>query len=148
MKPFGYIFRALGIWVLIIFVESIHGTIRQIVLVPLIGDFTARQVSVFTGAALIFLITLVSIRWIGPPDKMALFVIGMIWIVLTVCFEVGLGFYVFGFPKERLLEDYNLLRGGLMGIGLLLMFLSPFAAHRIRANGKGNFQRINSGAKQ
>jgi len=45
--------RAVGIWLTLVAVESIHGVIRRLFLEPQLGDLRARQVSVFTGAALI-----------------------------------------------------------------------------------------------
>jgi hypothetical protein len=48
--------RALAVWLLIISAEVVHGTLRTLFLAPLIGDFHARQVSVFTGSAIILTI--------------------------------------------------------------------------------------------
>ncbi len=128
-----YLFRAFLIWIAIILAESIHGTIRQIFLAPLIGDFPARRIAVFTGMVLIFLITYFSIRWIGAPAQRSLLVIGFMWVILTALFEFGLGFFVFGFSPERIFEDYDLSRGGLMGFGLLFMFFAPVLADKLRA---------------
>jgi len=35
--------RALAVWLLIVVAESIHGTLRQLFLAPLIGDLPAWQ---------------------------------------------------------------------------------------------------------
>ena len=55
--------RALLIWLLIIAVESLHGTARQLWLAPCVGDFRARQLAVFTGCLLIFTLAWLTIRW-------------------------------------------------------------------------------------
>jgi len=47
--------RAVGIWLTLVAVESIHGLMRRLLLEPQLGDLRARQVSVFTGAVLIAL---------------------------------------------------------------------------------------------
>lgn len=125
--------RALTIWLLIILVESVHGAIRQILIAPLIGDFQARRLSVFSGMFLILMISLAFIRWINAPDKRTLFSIGIIWVVLTVAFELGLGIFVFAYSWERIFEDYNVARGGLMGFGLLFMLFAPFLAESLQA---------------
>ncbi len=139
-----YMRRTLAIWLLIILAESVHGLVRQVTLVHLVGDFAARQVSVFTGSALIFLIAWFSIRWINPPDLKASFVIGLVWVLLTVVFEVGLGMMVFGYTSGRILEDYNVSNGGMMVFGLVLMFLSPVIAARFRMQAKGFLSRSES----
>ncbi len=127
-----YLFRALLVWILIIIAESIHGTLRQLFLAPLIGDFPARRISVFTAILVIFLVTYLFIRWIKAPSTTALLTIGLTWIILTVLFEFVLGIFVLDYTWRRMFEDYNILRGGLMGLGLLFMFFAPYLAGKIR----------------
>src|SRR5439155_22201685 len=40
--------------------------------------------------------------------------VGLLWVVLTVSFEVGLGRLVLGLPWDRITEDYDLTRGGFL----------------------------------
>ena len=127
-----YLFRAFSVWILIIFAESIHGTIRQLFLAPVVGDFTARRIAVFTGMILIFLITYFFIRWINAPSVKSLFVIGLMWVILTVLFEFALGIFVFDYSWVRMFEDYDISRGGLMGFGLLFMFFASLFATKVR----------------
>ena len=56
--------RALTVWLLLITAELVHGIVRALVLAPVVGDFRARQLGVFTGSLLILLITALTIRWI------------------------------------------------------------------------------------
>ncbi|MCW5960720.1 MAG: hypothetical protein KIS76_11205 [Pyrinomonadaceae bacterium] len=127
-----YLLRSILVWFLIIFVEIIHGTVRQLFLAPVVGDFPARRIAVFTGMILIFLVTLIFIRRIDAPDNRSLFLIGFIWVFLTVLFEFSLGIFVFNFSWTRLMEDYNIARGGLMAFGLLFLFFAPYLADRLR----------------
>jgi hypothetical protein len=123
--------RAFAIWLLIIFVESLHGTVRQLFLAPLVGDLPARRISFFSGMLLIFTITYLFINWIGTKSTKRLLSIGLLWMFLTAFFEFGLGIFIFGYTQERMLEDYDLSRGGLMAIGLIFMLFAPFLAARI-----------------
>lgn len=50
------IFISIIVWLIIIAAESFHGTLRTLFLEPAIGDFRARQISVFTAALIIFAI--------------------------------------------------------------------------------------------
>lgn len=124
--------RAFAVWLIIIVAESIHGTIRQLFLSPIVGDFPARRIAVFSGMILIFFITYIFIRWIDAPSFKSLFAVGLMWVMLTVLFEFILGFFVFDYTRERIFEDYNLTRGGLMGFGLLFMFFAPLFAAKVR----------------
>jgi hypothetical protein len=123
--------RATTVWLLLMVVESIHGTLRQWFLAPLIGDLPARRVAVFSGSLLIFLITLGTVRWMTARGSKNLLAVGALWVVLTVTFECVLGRAVFGYDWPRLLEDYDVSRGGLMGIGLLSMLFTPIIAARL-----------------
>ena len=53
--PFALV-RAVGIWLTLMAVESLHGVMRRLLLEPRLGDLPARQVSVLTGAVLIILV--------------------------------------------------------------------------------------------
>ncbi len=129
---FMYIFRALAVLLVIIFAESVHGTLRQLFLAPLIGDFAARRIAFFVAILLIFLITYFFIRWISAPNVKSLFAVGVMWAILMTLFEFGLGILVMNYSWERMLEDYDVSRGGLMGFGLLFMVFAPWLAAKLR----------------
>lgn len=124
--------RATLVWVLLMLAEMVHAIIRNAVLMPFMGDFRARQVSVFTGALIIFGIAWLTVRWMRAPGRRAWLMIGLLWVMLTIAFEISLGRLVFHYDWSRILSDYNLLRGGLMPLGLLMMGLSPLLANRFR----------------
>lgn len=132
VKTDMYLVRALIIWMVIIVAESIHGTLRELFLVPLVGDFTARRLAFFVGLLLIFLMTCFFIRWIDAPSMKSLFLVGLIWMILTAGFEFGLGLFVMNYSWERMFEDYDLSRGGLMGFGLLFMVFAPYLGAKLR----------------
>lgn len=115
-------------WLVIVFVESLHGTLRQILIAPAVGDFTARRIAFFTGMLLIFVIAYSLVRWIGAPTTGAWFWVGAMWAVLILAFEFGLGYFVLGYTTERLLEDYDVTRGGLMAFGIIFMACAPYMA--------------------
>lgn len=140
--PLAILKRALAVWLLIIVAESIHGTLRTIFLEPALGSFRARQLSVFTATIIIFTITWFTIRWMrggpsGPSEPVGAlapstcFAIGGLWDVLTLIFEFSLGLSL-GMSWARMLEDYDLSKGGLMLFGLAAMFATPWVANRYR----------------
>lgn len=124
--------KAIAVWLLLMLTEALHGTARIFLLAPLTGDFRARQLSVFTGALLIFAITSLLIKWIKPATAGHCLLIGAVWVVFTICFEVALGLLVFKLTPARIAEDYNLMKGGLMPIGLVLMYFTPLLAAKWR----------------
>lgn len=126
--------RAVLIWLLLMAVESVHGTLRNLLLAPAIGDMSARRVSVFTGALLIFLVALATVRRLRATRTTELLRVGLLWVLLTVAFELALGRLVLHLDWDRIAADYDLRRGGLMAFGLLFMLLTPWAAARVRGS--------------
>jgi hypothetical protein len=133
--------RAFAVWMILVLVESIHGVFRRLALEPWIGDFSARQISVFTGATLILVVTYVFIDWIRPRTSGQLTLIGVMWVLLTLAFEIGVGHLV-GYSWEHILSDFNLARGGLLGIGLLIMAFAPRIAASFRRVKASNRERV------
>lgn len=116
--------RACIVWLLIILLESLSGTLRELFVKPLLGDLPARQLGVATGSLLILLLAWRSATWLNARSLRAQFAVGGLWLALTLAFELSLGLAL-GMNSERLLSDYDLTRGGLMGIGLLILLLAP-----------------------
>jgi hypothetical protein len=112
--------------------EFVHGIARTVLLQPYLGDFRARQVAVFTGSAIILSIALVCVRWMGATTTKQLLGVGMLWLFLTVAFEILFGWLVMGYAWQRIASDYNLIEGGLLPIGLAVLTLSPLLAARLR----------------
>ena len=127
-----YLIRGLLVWLVIMFAESINGSLRQLLLAPRIGDLAARRIGFFIGLVLIFLVTYLFVRWIGPVTIRSRLIVGLSWVVLTLLFEVGLGLIVLGYSRERIVDDYDVSRGGLMGFGLLFMLFVPLLAAKLR----------------
>lgn len=124
-------FRALAVWFLIVISESVHGIIRQIFIVPVIGDMPARQFGVLLGSLIIFVITWACICWIGARSFAEQLKVGLLWVVLIVIFEFSLG-AALDYSIDRMLSDYNIMKGGFMGLGLLFLLFSPALAAKVR----------------
>lgn len=109
-----------------------HGILRTLFLEPLTGDFRARQIAVFTGAIIILTIAYLFVERLHTSNYLQLFAVGILWFVLTISFEIFLGRFVLNMSWERIASDYNLLQGGLLLIGLLILILSPLIAAEAR----------------
>jgi hypothetical protein len=130
-KLFPILFRGTAVWLVIIFAETIHGIARRLLLEPIIGDLLARQLSVVIGSVIIFMIAFVFIRWLKGSGKLHFFLVGAIWVGLTLIFEISIGRFAMGLTWERISSDYDLVKGGLMPFGLLVMLLAPLMTAKI-----------------
>lgn len=125
-------FRGFFIWLIIISAEILHGVLRVLFLTPVVGDFRARQIAVFTGIIIIFTIAYLSVRWIRASRITQLLLTGFIWISLTLAFEILFGRFVVNASWERIASDYNIAEGGLLPVGMFAMAFSPLAAGKLR----------------
>ena len=123
--------RSLATWFVIMLFESTNGTVREVLLVPEFGDASARRISFATGILLIFCISMAMIRWINAHNAGTLLLIGLLWMALTVVFELGVGLLM-GQSVEKILADYDPVQGGLMAYGIVYLGCMPLAAARLR----------------
>lgn len=124
--------RGLLIWLVIIVAELVHGIVRAVALVPFVGEFRSNQIGVFSGSIIILAIAWLSICWMGASRHSDLIMVGSLWLVLTVAFEVLFGRLVMDVSWQRLLADYNMLAGGFMPLGLVVLLFAPLIASKIR----------------
>ena len=132
--------RAVAVWLLVMAVEFVHGTLRWFFLRPRVGDFRSGQIGVITGSLLFLLIVYLCeprMKLQSAGDGLS---VGALWLVLTLAFEWSLGHYIAGRSWENMAAEYNLWRGGLMPIGLAVFALSPWIAYRWRNSSGGNFR--------
>lgn len=129
-KTFQVLRRGFAVWLIIIAAEFVHGTLRILLLEPVVGDFRARQLTVFSGILIILAITRLFIGWMRPLTRARQIYVGLMWTILTVAFEISLG-RILNLSWERIFSDYNLANGGLMGFGLLFLFFAPLIAAKL-----------------
>jgi len=122
----------MAVWLVIMFVEFVHGILRTLCLAPLVGDFLARQIGVLLGSLLVLTIAYLFVRWIRVGTTRSLIIVGLAWLVLTLAFELSFGRFVVGLSWERLTSDYDVLNGGLLPFGLIVLTLSPLIAAKVR----------------
>jgi len=117
--------RAGAVWFGILLMAILNGAFRDVVLTPRLGDLGARAVSCLTLAAVIVIVTWISLPWIRPVLTADAWRIGSMWLTMTLIFEFGAGHYLFGAPWTTLLADYNLLAGRLWTLVLVETLTAP-----------------------
>ena len=125
--------RAVAVWLILIGAEVVHGALRTLYLAPRVGDLRARQLGVFIGSGLILAIACLAAPWLRAETSRSQLIVGSGWLALTLLFEVGFGRVVLGYSWARVASDYNIFRGGLLPIGLLVLLLAPWITARLTA---------------
>ena len=117
--------RAGLIWFGIMLTAILNGALRDLLLVPRLGDLGARAISCLTLASAVLIFTWMSLPWIRPASMTDAWRIGLLWLAMTLVFEFGAGHYIFGTPWRALLADYNLLAGRLWVLVLITTLTAP-----------------------
>src|SRR4030067_1482629 len=112
------------IWLAMSVLAVINGTIRVVIFQKFVNLQTAHVISCITGIALIQTVIYFYLK-LRNFAVHQLLIIGLIWLGLTIAFEFGFGHYVMGHSWEKLLSDYNLLKGRLWSVVLLSVLLGP-----------------------
>jgi hypothetical protein len=124
--------KSIVVWLIFILAESLNGMMRILWLIPAWGDVLAHQISFVIGTLLILAIAILFVPWLQIRRLFPLLTVGILWALLTLAFEIALGYMIFGYSWEQIMADYNLRQGGLMPFGLAWLALSPAIAARIR----------------
>lgn len=117
-------------WLLLAVIAIANGILRQSTYGQFVSDLTAHQLStvtaIFFTGALVF--------WFNrrrPIESASqAWLIGAIWLVMTVAFEFGFGHFVAGHAWSRLIADYNLFNGRVWSLFLLWILTLPYLVFR------------------
>lgn len=110
----------------------LNGTIREKLYGQFMRELSAHQLSTFIGiilfGAYIWILTGV---WRIESPKQA-FVIGVMWLIMTVVFEFIFGHFVMDHSWRKLLHDYNLIKGRVWVFVLIWTTVAPYIFYRVR----------------
>lgn len=130
------IFRALLVWSLLAILAVSAGTAREALLTPRVGADAAHVTGTLVVVAAFFVAIGLTIRWIVPDLGTArLWLVGGLWLVLTVAFEFGFGRWVAGHTWSELLRDYDVFAGRVWILVLLTVLLAPVWLGRLQVEG-------------
>jgi hypothetical protein len=124
--------RTLAIWLGILLLANLNGAIREVWLIPTLGQTAGRALSTLVLSALVLVVTWLAIGWIRPATPQDALIIGMLWLALTLAFEFLVGHYVFRKPWGELTQDYDVTRGRIWPLVLVMVLFAPLWAARIR----------------
>lgn len=125
--------RALLAWLALLLFAILNGALRQAILIPYFGERAGQIVSTLLLSAIILGAAWVLLPWIHPRTGRDAWIVGALWLVLTVAFEFLGGHYLFGDPWEELLAAYNLAQGQIWVLVLITTLVAPVVVFPLRA---------------
>ena len=127
-----YLIKSFLIWLLFIPLAIANGALRDLALLPALGDTPAHAISSLTLSILILGLTVLLVKRLGVDTRAGYLVVGGFWLVLTLMFEVSFFVLLMGHPMDELLVGYDIFRGRLWLMVLVTTFFAPLLASKMR----------------
>lgn len=123
------------LWLVLAVVAIANGMVRERSYGQHISELRAHQISTLTGMILTGAVVLLFSLAFPIGDAHSALRIGLLWVVMTVLFELGFGHWVAGHPWARLFADYDLLAGRLWLLFLVWLGVLPYLVYRFGPGG-------------
>lgn len=122
----------LGTWFLFMVLAIVNAGLREGFYNSFLDELRSHQLSTFTLMLIIFICTFLVLRFskIQLTDQQT-FLMGTIWVIMTICFEFLAGHYAFGNSWDKLIADYNILNGKIWILIPITTFISPFLTNKL-----------------
>ena len=128
--------KAVVVWVGIACLAVVNGLIREKIIAPVLGVNIALPVSGFMLSVIVFVVTYLSFGLIKADSQKACILIGILWVMMTLCFEFIFGHFVANKSWSVLLQNFNITNGDLFILVLLVTLISPYAVARMKGVSK------------
>ena len=117
--------RAVIAWCGLLALAFANASVREIWMMRRFGEPLSHAISSVALAAAILIAGGYSLAWVGPHTTRQAWVVGTVWLALTLAFELLGGRYLFNRPWSVLLADFNLAAGRLWLLVLASTLLTP-----------------------
>ncbi|MBK5919735.1 hypothetical protein CCR80_01625 [Rhodothalassium salexigens] len=121
----AFIGKAMGVYVALPAVAVFNGVMRDAVMLPALGPLVAEWLGTATGIALVYLAMAFGLRVLREPRGSAdLWLLGAIWLVLTVGVEIAIG-ALLGMSAAEQWAAYRIWEGRAWPLMLVAMAVGP-----------------------
>lgn len=119
--------KSLEVWLFVALAAMMNGMFRSLFLVPRLGDHAAHVLSVLLMMILVLLLSSVLVnRFLREYGNTDLFLIGFLWMAMSVSVDFLFEFFVMDVPWRVILRDYNLFSGRIWLLVLATELVGPW----------------------
>lgn len=127
--------KATAVWLVILVCAVLNGGLREALLMPLFGRPLALLVSGVLLSIVIVAVSLLLAPCLGRLSTSQCLYVGLLWLCLTLIFEFGFGRLVQRQSWQQLVEAYTFKEGNIWPLVLVVTFVAPLLAVRVRGRG-------------
>jgi len=119
--------RSCEVWLFVAVAGAMNGMFRSLFLAPRIGEYASHVLSVLILIIVVLLSSSVLVNKLLKEYVNAdLFLIGSLWVVLSVTSDFTFEHYVLEVPWRAIASDYNLISGKIWILVLTTEFIGPW----------------------
>ena len=124
--------KATGVWLIIVIAAIFNGLLREKVLTSLIGARFSLPVSGLLLSLLVLLVAFIFVPFFNTQQPGIYFVVGILWVALTLAFELLFGHFVLQKSWQEIIRVFDLRNGDLFAVVLLITAIAPWLAAKAR----------------
>ncbi len=126
-----FILHVIGLFILVAASEMLNGIARTIFLNKRVGVMNAKRISLLPALALCLLICYYYVPFLHIRADGGLLVLGISLSLFMGLFDVVVGRFILKMRWETILDDFDIRKGNLLGLGMAIMALCPLLASRM-----------------
>ena len=117
--------KLLLLWLVMVACAISNGIIRENVLNRHLDEKMSLLVSGLSLSVLVFIVSYVGIDFLEMETASAYVLVGVFWVMLTLVFEYGFGYYVRGKSWLEINQVFNVEKGNLFIVVLFVTAAAP-----------------------
>ena len=119
-------------WIPGIPIAIVNGLFRTSLYMQFLTELHAHQLSAVSFIVLFGIYVWFVLKWLKLSSAQEAFRLGLTWLVLTVSFEFLFGHIVVGNPWREILQVFNVRKGDLFVVALLVTLIAPWLSAKLR----------------
>ena len=127
----SFILHLAGLFVLVASAEMLNGIARTLFLNRRVGAANAKRLALLPALALCLLICFFYVPLLKIGTYGGLLLLGVSLSLFMGLFDVAVGRFVVKMRWAAILDDFDIRKGNLLGVGLVSMAFCPLLAMRI-----------------
>jgi len=126
-----FILNVAGLFILVAASEMLNGIARTVLLNKRVGVTKAKRIALLPALALCLLICYYYVPFLNVRTDLGLLALGAALALFMGLFDVAVGRFIVKARWDAILDDFNIMKGNLLGLGMLAMAFCPLLASRI-----------------
>ena len=125
------ILHVAGLFVLVAASEMLNGIARTVFLNRRVGVVNAKRISLLPALALCLLICYYYVPFLHIRTDTGLLVLGVSLSLFMGMFDIVVARFIVKARWETIMDDFNIRKGNLLGLGVVAMAFCPLLASRM-----------------